>query len=141
MPPVSGATWPILTSCAAGAASAAGLLSPLAAGFLSPQPTSAIATAISAMLNLLFMGSPGGLPLEGANDTAPSWRKRRSGLQRCDYFCDRIHFTSARTSASGTEALGGIGTWPQVPWLPFFTLSTSFASAPGSLRYFAPTSL
>ena len=33
-------------------------------------------------------------------------------------------------SASGTCALGGIGTWPQTPWPPFFTFSTSLASAP-----------
>ena len=44
-------------------------------------------------------------------------------------------------SASFTAAFGGIGIWPQTPVPPFFTFSTSFASAPLSPSYFAATSL
>src|SRR4029077_20393794 len=44
-------------------------------------------------------------------------------------------------SASGTWPFGGIGTVPQAPVPPFFTLSKSLASAPLSPRYFAATSL
>src|SRR5258706_7406441 len=44
-------------------------------------------------------------------------------------------------SASGTLEFGGIGTWPHTPTPPFFTLSTSIASAFGSLRYLLATSL
>src|SRR5258706_12724858 len=57
------------------------------------------------------------------------------------YFCDRTHFTSFWMSASLTVELGGIGTWPQTPAPPFFTLSTSFASAALSPLYLAATSL
>ncbi len=44
-------------------------------------------------------------------------------------------------SASGTWALGGIGTLPQAPVPPFFTLSNSLASAPVAPRYFAATTV
>jgi hypothetical protein len=43
-------------------------------------------------------------------------------------------------SASLTCPFGGIGTWPQTPTPPFFTLSASFAAASLSARYFAATS-
>src|SRR6266478_8560809 len=77
----------------------------------------------------------------GAYLTSAPPRKSTAARPDSAYFCDRIHFTRALMSASGTWVLGGIGTWPQTPWPPFLTLSTSFASAPGSLRYFAATSL
>jgi uncharacterized damage-inducible protein DinB len=57
------------------------------------------------------------------------------------YFWERIHFTNVLTSASGTAAFGGIGTFPQTPWLPFLTLAASFVEASLSARYFAATSL
>src|SRR5688500_4094871 len=63
-----------------------------------------------------------------------TWRAR-------GHFKAQIHFTSAFTSASGTLALGGMGTCPQVPTLPLFTFSTSIASDFGSPRYLFATSL
>src|SRR6185436_20564728 len=75
-------------------------------------------------------------PPSPGNRPRPDGRSRLAG-----YFCDRIHFTRAWTSASGTCALGGIGTWPQTPWPPFFTFSASLAWAPESLAYLAATSL
>src|SRR5258707_13233972 len=63
------------------------------------------------------------------------------GWGRCRYFCDKTHFTRVLMSASETVEFGGIGTWPQTPTPPFFTLSTSFASAALSPLYLAATSL
>src|SRR5258708_18127196 len=57
------------------------------------------------------------------------------------YLSDRPHFTSFWMSASLTVELGGIGTWPQTPVPPCFTLATSFASAVLSPLYLAATSL
>jgi len=51
------------------------------------------------------------------------------GAPADSYLVDRIHFTSARTSSSGTWALGGIGTRPQTPEPPVFTYSPSLAAA------------
>src|SRR5688572_27627549 len=76
---------------------------------------------------MFFMGSPRGV--------------RARGRYFTPYFWPRIHFTSAFTSASGTAVLGGIGTLPHTPWLPFLTFSASFAGAALSARYFAATSL
>src|SRR5262245_31441557 len=72
MPPVRGATWPILTSWAAGAAGALDASADaLAAGFCcSPQPANTRAAATSVMPTLLFIRSSG-VALERANDTAP----------------------------------------------------------------------
>ena len=53
---------------------------------------------------------------------------------------ERIHFTSACRSASGTVGFGGIGTWPQTPVPPFFTFSASFDSMPFCPAYFFATS-
>src|SRR5690349_5222510 len=119
MLPVSGATWPIFTSsvCAHN-----GKAAPSAA-------TSSVMRRWTVFIGLLLMGRISYLRPFAVDH-------RGEG-----YFCDRIHFTSARMSASGTEALGGIGTWPQTPVPPFFTFSKSRAAAPLSLRYFAATSL
>src|SRR5262245_17060573 len=58
MPPVSGPTWPILTSIPA-AAGAAAAFSAFGAGFCSPQPISATAAPNSAVLTILFITSSG----------------------------------------------------------------------------------
>src|SRR5260221_5970582 len=63
------------------------------------------------------------------------------GWGRCRYFCDKTHFTRVLMSASETVEFGGIGTWPQTPNPPFFTLSTNLASAALSTLYLAETSL
>src|SRR5437879_6027262 len=55
---------------------------------------------------------------------ASSPLRRRNGLSA---YWERIHFTRALRSASGTLELGGIGTCPHTPWPPFFTLSISLA--------------
>lgn len=48
------------------------------------------------------------------------------------YFaCASTQSTSVLISASGTPAFGGIGTGPQVPLLPAFTLLVSFSAASG----------
>src|SRR4029079_13325354 len=72
---------------------------------------------------------------------------KRAGIPAlfCDaraisYLIESTHFTSVLTSASGTAAFGGIGTWPQTPCPPFFTFSTSFASASFCPAYFLATS-
>src|SRR5688572_18812730 len=72
MPPVSGPTWPILTSRppAAAGAGAAAPLSALAAGFCSPQPIRAIAAAKSVMLEILFMEFSRGVDIWGRYFTA-----------------------------------------------------------------------
>src|SRR6185369_17096289 len=57
------------------------------------------------------------------------------------YLRERTHFTRVLMSSSFTLELGGIGTWPQTPTPPFFTLSTSLASAVASPAYFLATSL
>jgi len=57
-------------------------------------------------MTLLFMGSSG-VTLDALMIPRPP---RGAAELRSGHFCERIHFTSARTSASGTDALGGIGT-------------------------------
>src|SRR4051794_18729755 len=144
MPPVSGATWPILTSVPP--ACAAGVAAPLSAAGLGAsllQPASAIATASSESASFeFFIDSSEVVKLLWADIlTPPCPRKSTAPAGASGYFCDRIHFTSDLMSLSGTWLLGGIGTWPQTPWPPFFTFSKSFASACLSSRYFAATSL
>src|SRR5260221_11196695 len=108
MPPVRGATWPILTSVApaAGALPAPADLSALGASLL--QPPSASATASSETASFMFFiefsegsGLSGApilpLPLLGN-------RPRHPG-----YFCDRIHFTSALSAAPCTLGFICIG--------------------------------
>src|SRR5687767_9180265 len=114
---------------AAGALGALAAFSALGAGFWSPHAIKAAAAMTETTSWLLFMGSPGGCLSEGASYASPH------------YFCDRIHFTSALISASGTAAFGGMGIWPHLPALPFLTLSKRAASAPLLPRYFAATSL
>ena len=65
------------------------------------MPINATAAAMSVMPSFLCMKSPGVLRLEALMIPRP---------RGSDYFWDRIHFTSALASPSGTEALGGIGT-------------------------------
>src|SRR3989304_3467940 len=132
MPPVSGPTWPVLISMEGGGGGAACATG----GFLGsslPQPIRPIATASRVNANFdLFMGSPG---KQGPNDTDTAGNEKgRFPGPSCQqiapaYLTDRTHFTSALTSASGTAALGGIGTWPPQPCPPFLTLSNIFASA------------
>jgi hypothetical protein len=59
----------------------------------------------------------------GAQCGVPAHRRDCGGRDDTGYFSDRIHLTSAFTSSSFTVALGGIGTWPHTPTLPFFTFS------------------
>src|SRR5437763_4654150 len=56
------------------------------------------------------------------------------------HLSDKIFLTMWCRSSSATEEFGGIGTSPQSPSLPFFTLSMSRCSALLSRRYFAATS-
>src|ERR1700704_3310909 len=81
------------------------------------------------------MGIGTGCGAKGGN-----YGDRPSPVSIC-YFSDRIHFTSAFTSSSFTPAFGGIITGPQTPEPPFFTFSTSIASAFASPLYLAATSL